>query len=251
MKLEDIVDGYDLKARVTPAAINFSPALFTIYYCFPALYNSPLLAACSGLIGIALIYLCAMLNRHLGVREQDRLWKSWGGPPSTRFARYRDSRFSSEQKNRIRIALSDQFRLQLATDDQEMKNPEKADQHISKAFLEVKEFLRQNEQAALVDKHNVEYGFTRNLLAGRFIFAGSAALGVLICGFASGDNAWTLNSGVGLNLIFLAVWLPIASFVLPDMLKKNADTYAERAWLTFLKIAGNNVKSKTTSEGRW
>jgi hypothetical protein len=242
VKLEDIVDGYDLKARVAPAAINFFPALFTIYYCFPALYNSPLLAAGSGLIGVAVIYLCSMLNRYLGLREQNRLWLSWGGAPSTRFIRWRDLLFSTEQKKRIRTALFNEFHLQLLSEDQEMKNSEKADECISRAFLDVKEYLRKHEQAVLVDKHNVEYGFARNLYAGRYIVAVAAVIGLLLCGFESGNRLWSLNAGVGLNLIFMAVWLPIAAFVLPDLLKRNADAYAERAWITFLRIAEKNSR---------
>jgi hypothetical protein len=240
VKLDDIVDGYDLKARVAPTAITFLPMLFTVYYCFPALYNSPFLAAGSGLISMALIYLCSMIVRFLGLREQDRLWKLWGGPPSTRFARYRDPRLNVEQKKRIRTALTKSFQVDLPSDVEESKNPKKADERIEKAFLEVKEYLRQHQQSGLVDKHNIEYGFVRNLYGGRFILCTGIFLGLLISGFASTNGtAWHFNTAVALNLIFAITLLPISFFLIPEMLKRNSEIYAERAWLTFLKIAEN------------
>lgn len=243
MKLEDIVDSYDLKARVAPAAISFLPILFTAYYRVPSLYRSPFLAAGSGLISLALVYLCSMIIRYLGLREQDRLWKSWGGPPSTRFVRHRDMQFSAEQKKRIRTALAELFRVELFTYEEEMKDPKKADQIISRAFLDVKEFLRQHQFSALVDKHNVEYGFSRNLYGGRFVFWAGAGIGLLLAGFVSGSG-WTLNLGVVVNVILLFTWIPVSLFLMPNMLKRSADTYAERAWLTFLKIVDNESKNK-------
>jgi hypothetical protein len=238
LKLDDIIDGYDLKARVAPTAITFLPILFTSYYCFPALYNSPFLAAGSGLISMALIYLCSMIVRFLGIREQDRLWRLWGGPPSTRFARYRDGRFNAEQKNRIRTALTRIFELDLLGAEEEFKNPKTTDEKIEKAFLEVKEYLRQHEQSGLVDKHNVEYGFVRNLYGGRFILCAGIVLGLFVSGCAlTNGKAWHFNTAVALNLICALTLLPVTFFLIPEMLKRNAEIYAERAWLTFLEIA--------------
>jgi hypothetical protein len=238
LKLDDIVDGYDLKARVAPTAITFLPILFTIYYCFPALYNSPFLAAGSGLISMALIYLCSMIVRFLGLREQDRLWRLWGGPPSTRFARYRDGRFNVEQKKRIRMALTKSFQLDLPSDEEELNNLKRTDEKIEKAFLEVKEYLRQHEQSGLVDKHNIEYGFVRNLYGGRFILCAGIVLGLLVSGYApTAGTAWHFNTAVALNFIFALTLLPVTFFLIPEMLKRNSEIYAERAWLTFLKIA--------------
>lgn len=240
MKLDDIIDSYDLKARVAPTAITFLPVLFTIYYCFPALYNSPFLAAGSGLISMALIYLCSMIVRFLGLREQDRLWRLWGGPPSTRFARYRDGRFNVEQKKRIRTELTKVFQVDLPSEEEELKNLKRTDEKIEKAFLEVKEYLRQREQSALVDKHNVEYGFVRNLYGGRFILCAGIVLGLIVSGYASTNGiAWHFSTAVALNLILALALLPVTFFLLPEMLKRNSEIYAERAWLTFLKIAEN------------
>jgi len=239
MKLEDVIDGYDFKARVLPAVINLVPALITIYYCFPSLYETPVQVTGSGLVSIAVVYLSSMLMRYLGLRVQGSLWKSWGGAPSTRFLRWRDSHFSVEQKIRIRKALSNLFNVHLLTEEQEVKNRYNADQIIEKAFLEVKEFLRQHQSATFLDKHNAEYGFARNLYGGRFVFAGSAILGVILCGLFFGKHFWIFNVGVGLNLVLIAIWVPIGWLLLPDMVKRSADTYAERAWLTFLKIVEN------------
>jgi hypothetical protein len=236
MKLDQLLDGYDWKARLIPTIVVLLPAFVTAYYCFPELTRSPVLLAGSGVVSIALIYFSSMVIRDLGLRSQDAIWETWGGPPSTRFVRQRDNRFSAEQKNRIRSSVSRLFNIRLLSSDEELTNPAKADQVIGSAFREVKEMLRANSAATLVDKHNAEYGFARNLYGSRCVFVSLALAGILISGFADSAGRWSFNAGVSLDVALVTLWLPFAWILLPQLLKRNADTYAERAWMTFLKL---------------
>jgi len=234
MGWQDLVDSYEWKARLIPTVIVLLPGFVTTYFLYPGIVTNPVLAAGSGLVSIAVIYLAAMLVRHLGSTYQESAWRAWGGPPSTRYLRMRDSFFSDDQKYRLQVALTERFGVRLVSRESEAKNPDLADKTIMDAFKEVKEFLRKSGEASLVDKHNAEYGFTRNLCGSRWVFAALAITGFLLCGFTTTERAWDLTPGASVNLILLVIWVPLAWFVLPGMLKRNAETYAERAWLTFL-----------------
>ena len=76
-----------------------------------------------------------------------------------------------------------------------------------------------------------------------------------MCGFKGKWPHWNLNSGCLANVVLLLFWLPFAWLVLPGMLTLNAETYAGRAWVTFLGVAEGRSKKPSPSlaaaEDRW
>lgn len=240
MSWQKLFDAYDWKARWFPTAIVLLPLFLTTYYCFPGLLNSPVLVAGSGVVSVALVYLASMVLRELGRRVEPQVWAAWGGPPSTRFARHIDTHFNEDHKRRIRLSLRRRFGIELPDADKEARNLLATDRTIEQGFRGVREFLRQRDRVALVDKHNAEYGFARNLYAGRWVALGLALVGALAAGFTRPtDGLWTMNGGVITGLLYAVLWFPFAWFFLPALLKRTADTYAERAWMTFLEIEEN------------
>jgi hypothetical protein len=230
-----MLDAYEWKARWIPTTIVLLPSFITIYYCFPDLHTNVVLTAGSGMVSVGLIYVAAMALRDLGLRRQPQLWESWGGPPSTRFARMTDARFDTTHKQRIHLAVRRRFGIELLPADNEANNLLAADKVIAEAFRRVREYVRQNDSVGLVGKHNAEYGFARHLYAGREVALALALAGVFGSGFAR-SNSWMFNLGSQLNALFALLWLPFAWFFLPGMLKRAAETYAERAWMTFLEL---------------
>ena len=102
--------------------------------------------------------------------------------------------------------------------------------------------MRRSGGCGLVDKHGAEYGFARNLCGSRVIFVIQAVGGVVICGFKGSWPGWTLTPGCLVNFVLLILWVPFAWLVLPRMLLLNADTYAGRAWVTFLSLSQGTAK---------
>ena len=94
-------DGYDLKARIFPGLILALPVLVDALYAVPRLKSFGIFTA-TGVCGLALIYALGQVARWRGEAIESSLWLSWGGPPSTRFLRYRDETFSDELKDLIR-----------------------------------------------------------------------------------------------------------------------------------------------------
>jgi len=247
MRWQEFIDGYDWKARVIPTAITLLPLFCTVYYFPPRVLGNPFQLAGSSMLSFALIYLASMVFRDRGVRYAKQFWRERGGLPSTRFGRMRDSFLSQDQKNRIQLAVLHRFGIRLMSLEEECEYPVLADRRIADAFRQVKEFLRRCEGCGLVDKHGAEYGFARNLCGSRIIFVIQAASGVVICGFKSSWPHWTLTPGCLANLVLLVLWVPFAWLVLPRMLVLNADTYAGRAWVTFLSLADGTAKKPSTS----
>jgi hypothetical protein len=242
MRWQEFVDGYDWKARLIPTGILLLPLFSSVYFYFPGLLASPLQLAGSSLMSFALIYLASMFFRDRGVRYGKQFWEKRGGLPSTRFCRIRDSHLGADQKNRIQLAVLHKFGIKLMSLEEECESPDVADRRIMNAFREVKEFLRRSDGCGLVDKHGAEYGFVRNLCGSKMIFVVEAIAGFMGCGFKSKWPHWNLNNGCLANVVLLLFWIPFAWLILPEMLTLNAETYAGRAWVTFLSVAEANSK---------
>jgi hypothetical protein len=247
MRWQEFIDGYDWKARLIPTAITFLPSFCTVYYFYPGALANPFHLAGSSLLAFALIYLASLYLKDRGVRYAKQFWSERGGLPSTRFGRMRDSFLSADQKSRIQVAVLHRFGIRLMSFEEEREYPALADRKIRDAFREIKELLHRCEGSDLVDKHAAEYGFVRNLCGSRMIFVVQGVSGVVICGFKGNWPHWSLTGGCVANVVLLILWTPFAWLVLPRMLVLNADTYAGRAWMTFLSLAEATSKKHSTS----
>ena len=233
--IEKWLDPYELKARILPGLIIVFPILIDALYILPVLSSWPIFAA-SGACGFALVYGLGHLARSLGEGTEGKLWASWGGPPSTRFIRCRDTFFGHRLKAQIRNSLGTELSLSLACEDEEAANPIGADKQIEDAFRRVREYLRANDPQGLWHSHNIEYGFSRNLLGCRWVWAIVALVGTTV---AVLYGAWTgggpANPGSVMNLVALVSALYLGWAVLPRATEHVADNYAEAAWLAFLR----------------
>jgi len=118
------------------------------------------------------------------------------------------------------------------------KDPDRADRMIVDAFRQVRQYLRQHDANGLWSKHNIEYGFCRNLLACReiwVIIALSATVFSAVYGGRSGSHV--LNPATVIGALSLVCALYLGWAVLPKGTKHAADAYAESAWMAFLRIS--------------
>jgi hypothetical protein len=246
MSFDDFLDGYEFKARIIPSVIVLLPVLWTVYFLYPKVVTDPFLFAGSGVIALALMYLCGMILKDMGTRYASRSWAKQGGAPSTQMGRMRDPYLSVEQKRRIHLAIQIRFGIELLSLSAELQSPALADRRIVDAFREVKELLRHSGQASLVDKHNAEYGAARNLCGGRALLIAFAMVGGVACQFKGGPTE-PPNAGSLVNLALILVWLPLGWSVLPKMLRVNANNYAESAWMSFLVLEEPAAKKPSLS----
>jgi hypothetical protein len=243
-------DGYDLKARIFPGLILALPVLVDAVDAVPRLKSFGIFTA-TGVCGLALIYALGQVARWRGEAIEPELWRGWDGPPSTRVLRHRDGTFSDELKDLIRNALRNQFSVGLFTAAEEQKNPKQADRAIVDAFRQVREFLREHNPRGLWFQHNVEYGFSRNLLGCRVLWV-IVSFGCIVFAVVystrSGASAINLASGIATLWLLCGLWLGWC--LLPGATQRVADGYAELAWMAFLRIStqpasGKKARSKT------
>jgi len=245
--IEKYLDFYELKARDLPGLILVFPILIDALYAAPVL-NSWSIFTVSGICGFALIYMLGHLARSLGEGIETKLWAYWGGPPSTRFMRHRDTTFCDTLKSLIYQKLTTELGARLATDEEEASNPQQADKEIEDAFRRVREYLRANDPKGLWYSHNIEYGFSRNLLGCRLLWAivaVAATAFAVVYGIKNGGGP--LNPASLMNCVALLCAVYIGWTVLPRSTKRVADGYAESAWLAFLRKSEESPRGVPSS----
>jgi hypothetical protein len=146
--IEKFLDPYELKARIAPGLILMLPFLAAATYAAPVLSSWSLFAAGS-VCTLALLYGLSLVVRVRSKAIEPHLWDAWGGPPSTRFMRYRDSTFGPDLKLSIQGALAREFSARLLNPSDEAKHPGRADMAIFDAFRHVRQYLRQHDPGGL------------------------------------------------------------------------------------------------------
>lgn len=233
--IKKIVDRYHWEARVAPGLILALPVLVVTVYAAPILSNWPIFAT-SGAFGVALLYGWGYVVGARGSATESKLWDGWDGPPSTRLMRHRDGTIGEETKSSIRQALANRFLSHLPSPEKEAADPRLADKVISDSFREVRAYLRKHDPDGLWFQHNVEYGFSRNLLACRGLWVVIASIATAIAAFygaRTGRGIVNPASAICLLSLLCAVW--VGWYVLPTATKHSADEYAESAWMAFLE----------------
>lgn len=238
------LDEYEMKARIAPTIIVILPLVVSILSI--ALVVSDQIVQIilgSGMGVFIIIYILSYLVRYNGTKIEADLWKSWSGPPSTRFMRWSDSTFGDELKQQLHTAVESRFRIKLSSKEEERDDPTKADGLIGQAFLQVKATVRYDDPEGLWTKHNAEYGSYRNLLGSRGIWLVFSILGIIACGvlwYLSKDDI--LAFGLALNILSAACSLVIGWCFLPGLTKHAADRYSGSIWSSFLASTNRNQK---------
>src|ERR1700733_13228133 len=109
MTLDDIVarvtDLYDRQARLYPALF----CLLTLLVLVALLY-APNSSVLTGVVTIAVscggLFLMTNICREMGKRLEDKLYREWGGRPTTQLLRHRDGIIDSVTKRRYHAFLA-------------------------------------------------------------------------------------------------------------------------------------------------
>ena len=239
MNLSDYFDQYSLSARVRPALFIVLPIILTAYILF-----EPLRTLLGSLLGILLT--CGVVNffanqmSSQGNVLQDKLFKKWGGAPTTLILRHSDNEFDKYTKQRYReklVSLVSNFKN--VSERAERANPTDADQYYISAINYLREKTRDSEKYPLILKENMNYGFSRNLLAFKStaitIILISLAISLLIIVVTFKDKYVDINSLsllspqyyvlVILHIIFLLFWCLMIN---ETWVKVRAYAYAKR-----------------------
>ncbi|RJR25709.1 MAG: hypothetical protein C4582_03130 [Desulfobacteraceae bacterium] len=235
-------DPYDIKARYAPGLIVALPFLITLWTSFHTEAQA-LSGPLGGAISIIIWYLLSVSVRFCGKRIEEKLWKSWGGAPSSVIVSWSDKRLGDALKAKYH-KMAERV-LGMPMPDMDL---EKADSHeslylIDQAFARIKGILRQCDKDGLWSVVNAEYGFARNLYGSRLLWLSisilmTAASATLV--YLSYDNLKLI--GLIINLLNLFCCVLVGWYVLPKLAKDIGFRYAEHAWESFCNIAEQSVK---------
>jgi len=238
-------DKYTIQARIQPALLTVLPlGLFVLAWLSPGDTSVSILWLVIVTGGGTTIL--AQISRDLGSRKQQSLFTKWGGPPSTQKLRFRGSCSNRELLGRRRQKLEALIQGPLPNEEEERRDPLKADQHYESAVAYLIEATRDHQKFPLVLEENINYGFRRNLWGlktyglaiASLSLLGSLAL-VLIQALAiDGATAWYERLFVDAEpelverlIVAVLTTLMLAGWVLvirPQWIKTAADSYADR-----------------------
>ena len=198
------MDRYSYRAEALPTLMAIVPVALFIAALLPegvslrglSLKFSPFVALA------ALSFVASQIGADFGKRQEKRLWAKWGGPPTTRFLRHRNRKYNAVIRQTVHKSLL-KLGLKVPTAEEELQNPEYADECYGACTAELRRLTRDRERYALVHKRLIDYGFRRNMLGLRWIGLVTAAAVSLLCAahiywnwVAAGPNIYVLAIGI-------------------------------------------------------
>lgn len=167
MTLDEVVskvtDPYERPARLYPALLALLPLLALIMLLY-----GPKTTALTGAVTVAVscggLHLTTNLCRELGKRLEEKLYRAWGGKPTTQLLRHRDSTIEVVTKHRYHTFLAGKINVPFPDKEHEANDPAAADDIYQSGVRWLLNHTRPEDgkKFDLLFKENVAYGFRRN-----------------------------------------------------------------------------------------
>jgi hypothetical protein len=229
--MQNLLDAYSVKARLSPALLAILPLLLTGIALFPkyiAGWKSLYLVG----VSCGLIYLLAELGRRAGTLKQEGLYRSWGGKPSVAVLRHRkaiNKALVTERHRKLALLFP---HLRLPSPEEERQNTKKADDMYEVAGKSLIDRTRDKKAFPLLFKENCSYGFWRNLwglkpvgIATSLISLASIVTLIFMPGYFTSIDRKALLAPFVFDVVFLCIWI---FWVTPKSIRVPAEAYAER-----------------------
>lgn len=224
-------DRYSYRARMRPALIACAPLAVWLSLWMPT-DSAGARLAWTALFSCGVAALLPHIARDLGGAREPSLFRSWGGPPTTRLLSHQLSPLDrvtlARHHAKLRALAPD---LPLPTAAEEAANISAANAIYGSAIAILRERTRDHEKFSLVFEENVSYGFRRNLWALKPFGLTFATVGLIGCMYFaahhSGDDpklARQATVGAAICATILAAWILI---ITPEWVHVAARAYAD------------------------
>lgn len=215
------LDGYDLRARLTPGYLVLTPLLLSVVV-LAAEHLSILTAVAALLIGLGVPCVLASVVRDRGKAIEQQLWSQWGGAPATAMLRAASSDSVVTEYRRI---AQERAGLALPSALAQAQDATSADREIQ-AVINI--LIKQTRTDPVVQSELSDYGMRRNLLGVRdlgLLFS-AITLGVgigdlLSIVIGSGESALPSIAIIGIGALGGLAWYRVS----PAWVKVAADRY--------------------------
>lgn len=223
-------DRYTIKARIQPAFLSLLPLTVVSLFYYPQLYESWKSVITSLVLTSGILMVFSNIVRYFGVKIQKKLFKRWGGAPTTRWLRHRDKNIDPLTKARYHNFLLQNIPgLTLPSREEENDNPDLADNAYKSAIAWLIEYARDKERFPLIFEENIDYGFRRNMFAIKNFatLISVLSLCVIIIIGCFHNNAAFVHSIIPttVSLFALYFWVNVVS---TDWVKEASNAYTKR-----------------------
>lgn len=227
------LDSYTLYARVFPALISALP-LFILWYFISTLgelsglvsYVFSLKFLGSVTFGVVFLYFYAQVIRTASKFLETRYFLKEKGFPTTYLMLYRDSTYSRNYKDTYRARVTKAFGITLPTEEDEKEDLEETKKRLHEI---TKYIILQLGSGHLVLKHNVWYGFFRNLVGGALFSSLFCILNIYIGVFSlNNPTLWATSIVLLICFAFLLLWRK-------SILVQQAKAYAKQLIAEFME----------------
>jgi hypothetical protein len=157
-------DAYEMRARIAPVIIVALPAIFTTLkeiFDVSGWENITI----TGIVAITLLTLLAQLGRSRGKAIEHKLFRQWGGKPTTVLLRHHNTQIDVKTKRRLHKILNSNIEdIQIPTLQEETEAPVEADNIYDSAVYWLRSNTSDKKKFDRLHEENISYGFRRNLL---------------------------------------------------------------------------------------
>lgn len=227
-------DYYTVYARMFPAIISALPLFVLWYFMVPLGELSGLMSYILSLrflksitLGVVFLYFFAQLIRTASKLLEKQYFLHGKGFPTTYLMLYGDNTFSRDYKDAYRKRVGDLSEMALPTEEDEVTDLAET----QKRLTEVTKFvILRVGRGQLVFKHNVWYGFFRNLVGGAFFALAFCMLNVVIGAIIlENSTLWVSSLVLMVCFAFILLWRR-------PILVQHAEAYAKQLIAEFIAM---------------
>ncbi len=247
-----LMDAYTFRARLVHAFLASLPAALAALPWAPDILTTVKAMGAGTLVAVLMTAIMVQVGRHAGRRLQHELFAEWGGSPTTRLLRHRETT-NSTLLHRRHAQVAMLTGLQLPSAAEEEQDPAKADEIYETCIAIFREKTRDTRRFGHLFSENCDYGFRRNLWGLKSFGISLAAAVVVGAGVyiavvmrTSGRVPTPAVVAAAGSAVVVTAWL---SYVKKDWVRAVADAYAERLLATLEAFSGDDAGAIPTRAG--
>lgn len=225
---------YYFRARLLPTALTCVPLFILVHSVILKNYGSTLTPILSILpilssmgISFALVFLLTQINRVLSKEIFQRFYfKDEINMPTTDYLMWSSNHYEPAIKEKLRLKIHSMYDIELHNPTDEAADEQSSRKRILVAVSQIRNNLREN---SLLFRHNIEYGFFRNLLGGCVI---AIIVSILLVFYANYyQNKELFNIAIGMAIVYA-----IPLLLSKKILSVYGNNYAKILFEQFLSI---------------
>ena len=232
--MKAIFSEYTWKSRFFPCIISILPLLVLWAFLSENVKLRDLWAFLSSIkfyggvtLSLVFLYSYAQIIRVTSKYFENKYFVKKLGFPTTYLMTYADRTFSENYKDKYRQLAKKHFDFDLLYKDEELRNPAEAQKRLNET---TKQVILKIKDGQLVKKHNIWYGFVRNLIGGTIFSAMFCIINIIV-----GLTVHKSYLLVILSVILLVVYVAVFLFHKP-ILRQNAEAYANQLISEFISL---------------